>query len=166
MKKKDGRSFLILGVGNILLGDEGLGVRAVEYISRRYVLPPEVTAVDGGTGALKLLSLLKNYTHVIIIDAVSSRSAPGTIYRIPAEDLPGAPRPLTTAHDIGITDLLAMARLEGMEAEVVVFGMEPAHIRPGLELSAGVASKLPRVAELVAGELKALGVELKERSGA
>ena len=163
MAGKKRRRVLILGVGNILLKDEGLGIRAVEQIRERYILPPGVSAVDGGTGGLKLLSLINDYSNVIIIDAVASRSEPGTIHRIPARELPKAQPLLRTAHDIGVMDLLALAGLEGHSPEVVVIGMEPADLSPGLKLSPVIEGRLPEIAALVVKELEGLGVELRER---
>jgi hydrogenase maturation protease len=150
---------LVLGVGNILLGDEGLGVRAAEYIKEHFSLPPEVSVIDGGTGGLTLLKLLQDYNPVIIVDAVASRSSPGTLYRIPASDLPKAPPLMTTAHQLGVKDLLSLASLEGYDPEVVIIGMEPLDITPGLELSPLVKLRLPLMANLVKEELRRFGVK-------
>lgn len=148
---------LILGVGNILLKDEGLGVRAVEWINSKVKLPDGVLAVDGGTSGLKLLPLFKEYDRIVIIDAVASTSGPGTVCRIPAEKLKTAPPLMATAHEIDIGNILALAALEGYNPEVVIIGMEPADINPGLELSAVVEKKIPEVVELVMAELDRFG---------
>ncbi len=153
---------LVLGVGNILLGDEGLGVRVTEYIKDRFSLPPEVSVMDGGTGALSLLGLLRDYDPVIIVDAIASSSSPGTLYRIPGSELPKSPPLMSTAHQLGVIDLLSMASLDGYDPDVVVIGMEPLDISPGLELSPLVNLRLPLVAGMVREELKRFGVDLKE----
>jgi hydrogenase maturation protease len=150
---------LVLGVGNILLRDEGLGVRATEYIKDHFSFPPEVSVIDGGTGGLTLLKLLKDYDPVIILDAVASRSSPGTLYRIPASELPKAPPLMSTAHQLGVKELLSLASLEGYDPEVVIIGMEPLDMTPGLELSPLVKLRLPLVANLVREELRRFGVE-------
>lgn len=159
----DNKTILILGVGNILLRDEGLGVRAVEYIKDRFYLPEDVLAVDGGTCGLTLLSLIKDFDHVIFIDAVRGDATPGTLYRIPGDELHRAPPLMTTAHSIGVYELLAISSLEGYNLEVVIIGMEPLDISPGLELSPLVKERLPRIAELVGGELKRYGLEMRKR---
>lgn len=161
MAKK--KRYLVLGVGNILLKDEGLGVRAVEYIRERYSVPDSVSLIDGGTGGLNLLSLMRDFDHIIIVDAVAPRTTPGALYRIPGRELPKSPPLMTTAHQLGVQDMLAIAALEGCEAEVVVIGMEPKEVSVGLELSVVVREKLPEVAGMVAKELKGLGVELRKR---
>ncbi len=158
------KRYLVLGVGNILLKDEGLGVRAVEYMRERYSVPESVELVDGGTGGLNLVSLMRDFDHVIIIDAVAPKTEPGALYRIPGKMLPKSPPLMTTAHQLGVQDMLAIAALEGSDPEVVVIGMEPKEISIGLELSSVVREKLPEVAVLVAGELKGLGVDIREKA--
>ncbi len=162
MHLKGEKGVLILGVGNILLGDEGLGVRVTEYIKDRYSLPPGVSVMDGGTGGLTLLKLLRDYDPVIIVDAIASRSSPGTLYRIPASELPKAPPLMSTAHQLGVKDLLSLSCLEGYDPDVVIIGMEPLDISPGLELSPLINLRLPLVANMVREELKRFGMDLKE----
>lgn len=161
MAKK--KRYLVLGVGNILLKDEGLGVRAVEYMREKYSVPDSVSLVDGGTGGLNLLSLMRDFDHIIILDAVAPRTTPGAIYRIPGAMLPKSPPLMTTAHQLGVQDMLAIAALEGYDPDVVVIGMEPKEVSVGLELSGVVREKLPDVAGMVEKELKGLGVKLRKR---
>lgn len=162
VKRKSGRT-LVLGVGNILLRDEGLGVRTIEYIRDKYVIPEDVSVVDGGTAGLGLLSLIKDFDNIIIVDAVVPRTSPGALYRIPGEKLKGSPPLMATAHQLGVRDMLAIAELEGLSAEVVVIGMEPMDVTTGLELSGVVSRKLPEAAAMVIEELKVLGIEVGER---
>ncbi|MBI5587037.1 MAG: HyaD/HybD family hydrogenase maturation endopeptidase [Deltaproteobacteria bacterium] len=164
-KAKKDKRYLVLGVGNILLKDEGLGVRAIEYIRERYSVPESVSVVDGGTGGLNLLSLIRDFDHIIIVDAVAPRTTPGALYRIPGKMLPKSPPLMTTAHQLGVSDMLAIADLEGYDPDVVVIGMEPKEISVSLELSSVIREKLPEVAEMVAKELEGFGVVLRERSG-
>ncbi|MBI5469086.1 MAG: HyaD/HybD family hydrogenase maturation endopeptidase [Deltaproteobacteria bacterium] len=159
---KTKKRFLVLGVGNILLKDEGLGVRAVEYIRERYSVPESVSLVDGGTGGLNLLSLMRDFGHIIIVDAVAPRTAPGTLYRIPGKMLPKTPLLMTTAHQLGVKEMLAIAALEGYDPDVVIIGMEPKEVSAGLELSSVVREKLPEAAGMVAKELQGLGVDIRE----
>ena len=158
------KRYLVLGVGNILLKDEGLGVRAVEYMRERYSVPESVELLDGGTGGLNLLTLMRDFDHVIIIDAVAPKTAPGALYRIPGKMLPKSPPLMTTAHQLGVQDMLAIAALEGYDPEVVVIGMEPKEVSVGLDLSSVVREKLPEVAGMVAKELKGLGIEIREKA--
>lgn len=162
---KNNKRFLVLGVGNILLKDEGLGVRAVEYIIERYRLPAEVTVVDGGTAGLALFSLVKEFEHIIILDAVAPKVFPGAVYRIPGKDLPKSPPLMTSAHHLGVQEMLAIADLEGSSPDVVIIGMEPKDMSVGLELSNIVRERLPVIADMVVRELKSHGIELWESPG-
>lgn len=154
---------LILGVGNILLGDEGLGVKAAEYMEGRYDLPAGVDVVDGGTGGPGLTSIIKEYDCVIILDAVSCMKAPSTLYRFSADEMPERAPSAATAHEFSVSEMLSMASLEGIEPEVVIIGMEPETLEPSLHLSAAIKSKVPALVELVIEELGRLGVEVWEK---
>ncbi len=163
MKMKATKRFLILGVGNILLKDEGMGVRAIESLQEKYVSPPNVSFIDGGTSGLNLLSLMKDYTHVIIVDAIAPNGTPGALYRIPSEELPKAPPLMTTAHQLGVQDMLALAHLEGYNPDVVIIGMEPLDMSPGLDLSPLIQEKLPEIADMVRDELRKHRVAMKQQ---
>lgn len=159
-------SVLVLGVGNILLRDEGLGVRTVEYIQANYSVPEGVEVVDGGTGGLALISVIRGYERLVIIDAVATGSPAGTIHRIDGERLRSSPPLGATAHQLGVRDMLAIAGLEGLTPEVVVIGVEPFDISAGLELSERMSAIVPEIASAVAGELASCGYELKENKSA
>ena len=98
---------LVMGVGNLLLGDEGVGVHAVEYINKRE-LPPGVDLLDGGTGGFHLLSLVNDYSKMVIIDAADDGNEPGTVRVIKPRFSSDFPKALTT-HDIGLKDLIEPA---------------------------------------------------------
>ncbi|HHL39487.1 MAG TPA: hydrogenase maturation protease [Deltaproteobacteria bacterium] len=164
--RDEGRAVLVLGVGNILLRDEGLGVRAVEHLRERYVPPEGVELVDGGCGGLRLLSLLASHSRVIVIDAARAGGEPGSVYRIPGERLHRSLPLMTACHDVGLKELLAMAQLEGANPEeLVVIAVEPADISPGLELSETVRERLDDVASLVKDELARFGYDLRRLEG-
>jgi hydrogenase maturation protease len=146
-------STLILGVGNILLSDEGVGVRIVEAMGSR-VLPANVELFDGGTASLDLLDTLANRDRVIIIDAVKGGEEPGTVYRFHPNDITVQRPPLTSVHQVGLFETLAMAEYLGCAPrEVTVFGIEPKEMGWGLELSSEMMKVVPRVIELVISEL-------------
>ncbi len=158
---------LILGVGNILLKDEGTGVRTVEHINSLYELPAGVEAADGGTGAFALISLIKGFRRLIVIDVVKAGGEPGAIYRIPGSEIESTPSLMTAAHSIGIADILKMAELEEVTPGVVVIGVEPLEISAGLELTGLMRDKLPEITEVVSEELELLGfAPLKMRADA
>jgi hydrogenase maturation protease len=144
---------LILGIGNILLRDEGIGVRVVESLGR-CELPPGVEVLDGGTAGADLVDLLADRRKVIIVDAVDADMSPGTILRMAPSDLAPDPGELLSLHQVGIVESLHMAaQLQCSPREVVIIAVQPRTIRPGLELSEDLQAALPRVVQAVLAEL-------------
>jgi hydrogenase maturation protease len=147
-------NILILGIGNILLADEGAGVRVVERLQALYLLPPEVEAVDGGTMGLDLLPYLEGRSHVLLIDAVKGGKDPGTVSRIELTDPPAFFRTRISPHQIGLSDVLAVAAMTGsLPPHMVLFGIEPARLDTGLDLSPEVAASINTLTDMVAREL-------------
>jgi hydrogenase maturation protease len=145
---------LVLGIGNILLGDEGVGVRVVEAM-READLPDGVELVDGGTCGADLIDLLADRRKVVVIDALEAGATAGSLFRLSAEDLLPEEGDSISLHQLGLVDSLAMvAQLGCAPQEVVVFGIQPATLRPGLELSPDVAAAVPGVIEAVLAELR------------
>jgi hydrogenase maturation protease len=143
---------LILGIGNILLRDEGIGVRVIEAM-RQVKLPDNVELLDGGTASMMLLDSLSNREQVIVIDAVKGGNAPGTLYRFTPAEISGRREMITSLHEIGLLESLAMVEcLDNAPQEVTIYGIEPKEMGLGLELSSEVAAAIPRVVELILGE--------------
>ena len=143
---------LVLGIGNILLQDEGVGVRAAEAFQLSGP-PLGVEVVDGGTGGADLLDIISDRRKLIVIDAMQADFEPGTVLRLMVDDLVGAARHRISLHEIGLLDTLEMARhLAAAPQEVVIFGVQPAQIRPGDYLQPAVAAAIPRIVELVRAE--------------
>jgi len=158
---------LVLGIGNVLLMDEGAGVRAVEEMDRRFQLPESVETLDGGTSGIDLLPYIRNRDYLIIIDAVKSGHPPGAVVRVEGEDVPATFRTRISPHQLGLSDLLAAARLTGeFPARMVLFGVEPKRIEVGLGLSDEVKEGLEQLIDMVAGELRSLGCEVELKAGA
>ena len=154
------RRILVLGLGNILLQDEGLGVRAVERLAARYRLPPEVQVMDGGVMGLDLLPHLEGVTHLLIADAVQTGQPPGSMVRLEGEAIPAALQVKMSMHQVGLQELLALASFQGTLPErVVLWGLEPASLDWGLELSAPIAAQIDALVDAAVGELRAWGVE-------
>lgn len=146
-------SILILGVGNVLLSDEGVGVHVVNAMKDRN-LPHDVELFDGGTAALDLLDVLADREKVIVIDAVKGGEEPGAIYRFTPSDVTTQGQLLTSIHQISMLETLTMAEHLGCTPrEVIIFGIEPKEIDWGMELSPEVTKVVPRVIELVLSEL-------------
>ena len=145
---------LVLGVGNILLSDEGVGVRVVEVL-QRMKLPVGVEVLDGGTASMALLDSLSNRDGVIVVDAVKGNHDPGTIYRFTPADMNAQKEIVTSLHQVDLLDALAQVEFLGRAPhDVVLYGIEPKNIGLGLELTPEVEAAIPRVIELVHSELK------------
>lgn len=164
MARKKRKKALVLGIGNLLLRDEGLGVRAVEFFKREYGFGPEVACLDGGTSGLGLLTYIRDYTHIIIVDAVRAEGAPGTVISIPGEKLDSLPSlKSSSAHQIGVKDLLAIARFQGLNPELSVIGIIPRDISTGMELTPEAEKAVPLAAEAIRKELEKFGFKAEER---
>jgi hydrogenase maturation protease len=144
---------LVLGVGNILLRDEGVGVRLVEAMSS-LKLPAGVDLVDGGTASVELIDYIRGRKKVVIIDAVKGGQEPATIYRFKDTDVEGIQRPQLSLHDIGLLENLSLIKyLDRPPEELIIFGVEPKDMSVGMELSPEVAKVIPRLIELVLAEI-------------
>lgn len=150
---------VVLGVGNILLSDEGVGVRAVEELERRYRLPEHVRLIDGGTSAMELLDDLAGADHLIILDAVKSARPPGTLVRLAGDEVPVFFTTKISPHQAGICDVLASLAVMGESpGETVILGVEPASLDLSLDLSPEVAATIPQLLAAVCSELERVGV--------
>ena len=138
---------LVLGVGNVLMGDEGVGVHAVRELESR-AWPANVTLLDGGTGGFHLLSHLAECGRVLMIDATLDGRPPGTVSVIEPRYASDFPRALS-AHDTGLKDLVESAALIGKLPKVTLITISVAELQPmQMTLSPEVASALPRVVAL------------------
>lgn len=157
---------LVLGLGNVLLLDEGAGPRVIEELQARYRFPDEVEVADGGTMGMELLPVLCGRRHVLIIDAARTGVPPGSIMRVPLADAAAFFRQRLSPHQIGLADVLGATALLGDQPdEIIFFGIEPEKIGTGLELSPEVKTRLPELARLVVEELARLGVTVGQRKG-
>lgn len=164
--KDSGQSFLnvlVLGLGNILLSDEGAGVKAIEELQDRYDCSGAVEFVDGGTIGLELLPYFEGRSHILIVDAVKTGREPGTIVRI--EDPPAYFSSKTSPHQIGLADVMGVAVITDiMPKNITLFGIEPKHLSTGLKLSPEVAGNLSQLVDMVADELKAIGIKVQSKN--
>jgi hydrogenase maturation protease len=146
---------LVLGIGNVLLSDEGVGVRVIAALGGRE-LPAGVELADGGTAGADLVDLLADRRKVIVVDAVAGDAAPGTILRLTPEDLLPDPGEMVSLHQLGLVESLHMAAQLGCSPqEVAIIAIQPKTIRPGLDLSAEIQASVPRAVQAVLAELPA-----------
>jgi hydrogenase maturation protease len=158
---------LVLGLGNIILRDEGLGVRACERLLERYTLPASVEALDGGTLGLHLLPYLEGVRNLLILDAVRADEPPGTLIKLEGDAIPVALAHKMSMHQFGLSELLAVGGLLGeMPGRIVLWGMVPTVMEPGLDLTEPVAASLDALVEAVVGELAAWGTPATVKTSA
>ena len=145
---------LVVGIGNILLRDEGIGVHVVRAMADRS-LPADVELLDGGTAGADLLDTISDRDKVILIDALDADVPPGTIVRLEAEDLAAGASDSISLHEFGLAETLQMAKHLGcMPLQVTVLAVRPQDVRSGLELSAEMRSWLPGLVQAVLDELR------------
>jgi hydrogenase maturation protease len=153
---------LVLGIGNLLIGDEGVGCLAVEELNRRYTFPPSVECVDGGTAGFELLEMLDSKEHVILIDALRDDREPGTVIMVEDEHVPQAFMARTTPHQLGICDVLAAARLTDiMPKHLTLYGIEPKQLDVGIGLTPEVEAGMEKTICAVVDQLRHFGYEVK-----
>lgn len=134
----------VLGIGNILLKDEGFGVKVVDELQKQYRFPASVQLLDGGTLGMELMRFISGTKKLLLIDAVDGGSAPGTFYRFTGEEVKNYFQEKVSLHELGIKDLLmALELLEQPVEETVILGVEPESLDLGLELTDTVAAVVP-----------------------
>ena len=151
-------SVLILGLGNILLQDEGVGVRVVEQLQRQYRISGAVEVLDGGTASMSLAEHIRNRNHLIVVDAVKTGQAPGTVITLSGDEVPAFFQSRVSPHQMGLADTLAVLDLMGEKpADVTVIGAEPKDLDVGLELSDLVLKRVDELVELLVAKIRSLG---------
>jgi hydrogenase maturation protease len=141
---------LILGIGNLLLCDEGVGVHVARALQRE-TLPMEVTTLEIGTGFLDAISAIEQADRILIVDAMKGDEEPGTVYRVPFEDC-ARPECIASLHGFDLSRVIFLAGKD-ITPEVVVFGVEPARIDWDTELSPQVQRAVPFIVQAVKAEL-------------
>ncbi len=151
---------LVLGIGNTVMSDDGVGVKVVQRIQREYRFPESVSVVDGGTLGLDLLPMLEQIDNLIVVDAVETGKEPGTCVRLTGEELPIALETKVSPHQMGLKDLLAVARLLGhFPREMVLIGVQPESIEMDTELTPKIEAQVEILIDNVLKELERLGIK-------
>jgi hydrogenase maturation protease len=144
----------VLGIGNVLLRDEGIGCHVVHALEG--IPLPDVKIIDGGT-CPDVLQLFEDADKLVIVDAVKGGGTPGQIYRFHLEDITLERKPFLSLHDVGLVDSLMLMQLWHPDfigiGEAVVIGVEPREINWGLELSPELKEKMPQIVDAILSEL-------------
>ena len=160
-----------MGIGNPLVGDEGVGVRVAEALMTAYEFPEGVDVIDAGTMGMGMIGLLRDYEHVVIVDAVDGTGeAPGAIVRLTPEEIAPS-QVLHSLHDVKLADVLQAAAFAGVEPDVTFIGIQiESMVTLVTELSPAVEKAIPTAVAEVLEHLERLGVTVapagKERADA
>src|SRR6185369_3386806 len=157
----DGKpTILILGIGNLVMSDDGVGVQVVQRLQREYRFPGQVDIMDGGTLGLDILPRLEGIERLIVVDAVETGQAPGTCVRLFGDEIPVALETKISPHQMGLKDLLSVAMLMGhAPREMVLVGVQPGSIEMGTELTCEVEAKVEDMIDNILDELHKWGVQ-------
>jgi hydrogenase maturation protease len=145
----------VLGIGNIIMQDEGLGVRVLEAITEKYQFPFHVQLLDGGCLGNELLPFLDGTQKLLIIDALAAHLPPGDCRKFAGVEVKKYFKNKLSVHEIGISEVLASLEIIGEPIEeVVIVGMQPASLDVGLELSDEVTAAVPELIDMVISQLR------------
>jgi hydrogenase maturation protease len=155
---------VVLGIGNILLSDEGIGVRVVERLEKDYNLPPEVEVIDGGTCGMEMLDQLEGLDALVVVDCVRHGKPPATPILMKGEDVPVFFRTKLSPHQVGLSDVLASLEFEDRAPKYTsIVGLQPASMETGMELTPAVDARVPELVAMTVAELRGLGLKVEEK---
>ncbi len=155
----------LIGIGNILLSDEGVGVHVIRAIREKYIFSPEIEIIDGGTLGLDLLPYFERFDKVLIVDAVNFSKEPGYVGIIEDNEIPAVLHTKLSVHHIGLADTLVAAKLMDMKlSKVSLVGIQPQSLDLRLEMTDTVSSKINTLIDLTLKKLKEWNIECALRS--
>jgi hydrogenase maturation protease len=150
----------VIGLGNLLLQDDAVGLHATETIKESYRFEPQIDLLDGGTAGLDLLPVIEGYEKVLFVDAVDAGEPPGAIVLIEGDGIPSFVAAQTSAHHVGLSDLLFAARMTDLlPTEVCLVGIQPESVDIGLEMTDLLKKRLDLLLTTVVERLKKWGIE-------
>lgn len=150
---------VVLGIGNTIMSDEGVGVHAVEALRRSYTLPGCVDIIDGGTSSMELLDDLADVDLLLVVDAVKAGKPEGTLVRLADREVPVFFRSKLSPHQIGLSDLMASLEFVGQSPKrTVVIGVQAENFELGLEMTPPIAARVPDLVAMVVDELAEHGI--------
>lgn len=156
--ERNTKNITILGVGNILFADEGVGIRVAEKLRDCYRFDEGATVVDGGTLGVQLLGIISEADHLIVVDAVRNGGTPGDLYRLEGEQIPRRILAKNSLHQVDLLEALTLCQALGKVPETVILGVEPLDIETlSIELSPVIAERVDDLIGMVLAELERLG---------
>ena len=158
---------LVIGCGNLLGADDGVGLAALERLRERFTFPADVRLEDGGTWGLNLLPLIEESGRLLLVDAINAGAAPGTILILERDRLPRYFSQKVSPHQIDLREVLALAEFRGtLPPETVAVGVQPERIEMSTELSPSVAAQVDELVSAVVMRLCRWGHEVRPAGSA
>jgi len=157
---------VVLGIGNLLLGDEGVGIHVIESMDKSYTFSPSINFIDGGTSGIDLIPYFEECKKMIIIDAVDSHEEPGYITILKNEEIHYRFNTKLSLHYSGLSDVLSIMKLQEITApDMILIGVQPKIVEIGIELSNTISEKMEHILKIITNKLEEWGIECKPISG-
>lgn len=155
MNEQEDETIGILGIGNLLLMDEGFGVHLVRYLEEQYRFPEKVQILDAGTSGIYMAPFIESVSYLLVVDVVDLQEEPGTIHRFSSQDIKNGLIPSKMSpHQLGLLEMLDICRLrDRAPKEVEFFCVVPEKLDTGICLSPRLTGKIKEVAEIISIEL-------------
>jgi len=152
----------VLGIGNIILSDEGFGVRVVEYLQKNFTFPDNVALIDGGTLGVELTHFIMGTKRLLIIDSIDGGAEPGKTFHLRGDEIKAHFAQKISAHEVGIQDVLTMLELSDKKIPCVeLIGAQPYSLEAGVELTEQMSKLVPVFADKAVEILRSWGLEVK-----
>lgn len=152
----------VLGIGNIILSDEGFGVRVVEYLQKNFTFPDNVSLIDGGTLGVELTHFITGTKRLLIIDSIDGGAEAGKIFHLRGEEIKKHFAQKISAHEVGIQEVLTILELSNKKIpHVELIGAQPYSLEAGVELTESMSKLVPVFADKAVEILKSWGLEVK-----
>ncbi len=159
MAVREGPRTVVLGLGNMLMADDSVGLAALARLQDDWFIPPAVELVDGGTWGMNLLPVVESAQRLLILDAIDSGAVPGTLARLEGDSVPRFLAQKLSPHQIDLREVLALAQLRGtLPPELIALGIQPARVEMSTALSPEVEARLGELVSQAAAALVAWGV--------
>ncbi len=154
---------IVIGIGNLLFCDDGVGVITIRYLKDNFEFTPAVELLDGGTLGFNLAEYFLEYDNVFIVDTISADAKSGTVYKVPSDELLGSSNYKSTAHEVEVIQMLEACELYDKKAKVTVFAIVPYDIQTAnIGLSEILKSKFDILVKTLVSEIESLGIKVKK----
>jgi len=152
MINQDKKGVAVIGIGNLIMGDEGFGIHVIRHLEKNYRFSPDVSLIDGGTAGIYMAPVFEEVKRAIVVDVIAADLEPGSIVRLSHEGMQGRSVSASMSpHQIGVLEVLEICRFRGTAPERIDFiCVVPEKIEPGVELSPALSSRTAEVADIVA----------------